>query len=142
MAKLVDATGKVLFQGYEQDMKEAFMYLTMSSVEMAERGYSMADLYRFNEAYYQPIKGIFAAPLKIIHDDAANDFFMRIDWAKLRVQKDTILALQDAYKGNYDEFKYIVESLDGIVSLIDSLQDFAVDVLKVDSRIVFNLKEE
>lgn len=53
-------------------------------------------------------------------------FITRIDWELLKKQKKTLLKL------NKDEH------IDGIIALIDSLQDYAVDVMGMSEEEVFN----
>lgn len=60
-----------------------------------------------------------------------------IDWVELREQKEVLLNVIKYF----EKTPVITDKLDGIVSLIDNLQDFAVDVLEIDDATVFNLKE-
>lgn len=65
------------------------------------------------------------------------EFFTKINWGLLRNQKTTLLEVIDHLKGdpNY-------EDLDGILHLIDSMQDYAVDDLGIASHEVFDLEDD
>lgn len=67
--------------------------------------------------------------------------FENMDWELLRQQKMTLLHMLEPYQNillTDEEF----EDLQGILHLIDAVQDHAVDVLGVDKNIVFNLTED
>lgn len=59
------------------------------------------------------------------------EFIAKIDWELLREQKKNLI---NACKRCYN--------LNGILYLIDELQDYAVDVMGIDEDTVFNLKED
>lgn len=69
-------------------------------------------------------------------DDVYN--FNQIDWAELREQKKTVLIFQE-YVG---PDSLLSKNLDGLLSLIDSLQDYVVDKLGVDEEMVFGLNDD
>jgi hypothetical protein len=62
-----------------------------------------------------------------------------IDWSELRNQKTILLQTINAEQGGNAE---MLKELDGIVHLIDAIQDFAVDVLKIPEMEVFNFEDE
>jgi len=53
------------------------------------------------------------------------DFIKRMDWEMLRQQKQFLIDLNHHHA-------------DGIVHLIDAMQDYAVDELGIDENVVFN----
>ena len=69
------------------------------------------------------------------------EFIDGIDFTELRNQKSTLFKLiVELDKGDDDNQQ--VNDLDGILHLIDALQDYAVDVLGWDEKIVYNFEEE
>jgi hypothetical protein len=60
----------------------------------------------------------------------------KIDWEELQLQKQTLLEVSEM--GCFTEKDY--DNFNGLINLIDSLQDYAVDVLKMDQNVVFNLE--
>jgi hypothetical protein len=60
-----------------------------------------------------------------------------MDWTLLKAQKKVLIELQASkkIKGGSSEWA----TLEGIINLIDSLQDTAVDVYGYDRELVFNL---
>lgn len=67
--------------------------------------------------------------------------FENMDWELLRQQKMTLLHMLEPYQNillTDEEF----EDLQGILHLIDAVQDHAVDVLGLDENIVFNLTND
>lgn len=57
------------------------------------------------------------------------EFIKNIDWKLLEVQKQFLIDFNHPHS-------------DGIVSLIDSIQDYAVDELGMDENVVFNFSKE
>ncbi len=57
----------------------------------------------------------------------APKFMFNIDWPLLRQQKEQLLDLAEANN----------EDLHGIVFLIDAIQDYAVDEMKLSKKTVF-----
>jgi hypothetical protein len=75
-------------------------------------------------------------------DDDDQDFpevLKKIDWTDLRAQKSVLLAVIDEMEKKKD---IRFEELDGILNLIDALQDFAVDNMGVNSIHVYDFEEE
>lgn len=67
-------------------------------------------------------------------------FIENIDWTNLRTQKASLLsAITKAEETGNNEF---VDDLNGILALIDALQDFAVDVMDVPEMHVFDFELE
>lgn len=62
-----------------------------------------------------------------------NSFFQNIDWAKLRDDKEKLISLM-ILQPSVD--------LDGIINLIDAIQDHVVDVLGIPEDRVFNLMKD
>ena len=61
-----------------------------------------------------------------------------IDWKLLRKQKRLLLQVINNDNVNFKE----KEALEGILSLIDSLQDSAVDEYGLDENLVFDLSND
>ena len=62
--------------------------------------------------------------------------FEKIDWKLLHKQKKNLLKLINDKKTSIKE----KEHLEGILNLLDSIQDYAVDTLGIEEKTVFNLK--
>jgi len=65
------------------------------------------------------------------------DFMLKIDWKLLREQKQLIL---DLSIGGYNIKE--IELLEGLVGLIDNIQDSAVDEYGFEEGDVFEFKDE
>lgn len=84
----------------------------------------------------------------------APEFILKIDWKLLREQKFDLLRIQTDIEENiqyakgsgdsdlYEDMKRWTNSIEGIISLIDSIQDYAVDALKMSEKEIFNLEED
>jgi hypothetical protein len=69
----------------------------------------------------------------------AEELINGIDWELLKKQKRSLLSIiSDGFLPD-EEPK---DDLIGIVNLLDSIQDYAVDVMGVDEKTVFDLHEE
>lgn len=69
------------------------------------------------------------------------EFIQKIGWESLRTQKTTLLYLiENRGKHNLDD--HMVDDLDGIINLLDAVQDYAVDECGFDENRVFNLNLE
>ncbi|MFW6272926.1 MAG: hypothetical protein ACOC2U_04010 [bacterium] len=64
--------------------------------------------------------------------------FTKINWADLKEQKNTVIAMQQYFGPD----SLLSKNLEGLLSLIDSIQDHAVDVLGYDENVVFNLTDD
>jgi hypothetical protein len=73
-----------------------------------------------------------------VHEPEVPEYIKKIDWAKLREQKDDILSIigHEMVTGEY------VESLEDVLSLLDAIQDYAVDSLGIDEDLVFNINPD
>lgn len=67
-----------------------------------------------------------------------ENFINKIDWALLREQKETLNNLYNSDKLSFIENLHIK----GIIKLIDSIQDYAVDEICINEKEVFNLNNE
>jgi hypothetical protein len=63
------------------------------------------------------------------------EFMRNIDWQLLRKQKLSLLYLIE----EIDDIPKL-EALEGIICLLDALQDYACDEMRLGSKVVFNLK--
>lgn len=70
----------------------------------------------------------------------APHFIKGIDWELLKTQKASLLATITYLENN--KVPQLPEDLEGILSLIDALQDYAVDELDVPENTVFDLTED
>ena len=67
------------------------------------------------------------------------DLLNNIDWSELRNQKkELLLTIEYVEKINPE----LAERLTGILNLIDSIQDYAVDELNIDANLVFDIDLE
>ena len=64
------------------------------------------------------------------------DFINMMDWELLRGQKLSILNICEKVLTPEQ-----IENITGVISILDAIQDYAVDVAGVDEGIVFNNKE-
>jgi hypothetical protein len=64
------------------------------------------------------------------------EFIRNIDWQLIREQKKILLELSsfDYFTGNTHE------AFEGILGILDALQDFAVDEMGIDENEVFNFE--
>jgi hypothetical protein len=76
----------------------------------------------------------------IIINDSGIPEFNNIDWPLLRKQKYTLIAVIEYLRES--NVHLLVDDLNGIVHLIDEIQDYAVDVTGVDETQVFDLSDE
>lgn len=67
-----------------------------------------------------------------------NNPIENINWPLLKIQKNKLLEVLDKPDITNEQSM----ALTGILHLIDSIQDYGVDVLKVDENIVFNLSKD
>ena len=68
------------------------------------------------------------------------EFIKKIDWSELRNQKKSLIAVIENLKTNKIPLS---DDLEGILHLIDALQDYAVDDVKIiDSIHVYDFEEE
>ena len=66
-----------------------------------------------------------------------ENYPLNIDFAELKTQKTALLNIR---KEVLSAEQY--EALEGVINLIDAIQDYAVDVLGYDKNEVFNLTQE
>jgi hypothetical protein len=92
----------------------------------------------------------------VIGSDDAPEFIRKIDWSDLRGQKTVLIKLADTirdtppqpYKKDGVEMTIIMmpkdteDVLEGILGIIDAVQDYAVDVLGIPEIHVFDFEEE
>jgi len=77
----------------------------------------------------------------------AKETIEKIDWSELRNQKRTLLETIEFIR-NEDKFdpqvdtEEIVNNLTGLLHLIDSLQDYAVDEMGIESMHVYDFENE
>ena len=62
------------------------------------------------------------------------EFIKNIDWSELRNQKGLLLSTIEDMRENENKASYYADSIDaleGILSLIDAVQDYAVDTAEI-----------
>ena len=72
----------------------------------------------------------------------APEFLLKMDWELLKKQKQDLMKAMTIVVCNDAPNSIILDSLEGILNLIDAMQDFAVDAMGVDEDIVFDLDKE
>lgn len=76
----------------------------------------------------------------------AKKLIKNIDWSELRTQKTTLLEIAREYREDYPEtattVKERLDNIEGLINLIDNIQDYAVDKLGVNEIHVYNFDEE
>jgi hypothetical protein len=82
---------------------------------------------------------------KIIQEDKMSTVFppkfvIGVDWPLLTQQKRELLSLQTKSLNTITVEE--LEAIDGIIDLLDALQDYAVDEVGLDENIVFGFNEE
>lgn len=93
-------------------------------------------------AVWQPLEYLSVAKMietieNAILEDEMPDFMKNIDWTLLKQQKKDVFAvIQDI-----DDIQKL-ESLEGIICLLNGLQDAAVDVYGLDENLVFEFDED
>lgn len=78
------------------------------------------------------------AMINILDGLNEDSYVNQMDWSLLRNQKRTLISVMSKHILDEQENDY----LQGIVHLIDALQDFAVDELEKDESEVFDFNEE
>jgi hypothetical protein len=69
-----------------------------------------------------------------------NEFINQIDLSELREQKKVLYELSEHFESK-KEYK-VFNALDGIIYLLDALQDYAVDEMGMNEKDVFIQSEE
>jgi len=72
----------------------------------------------------------------IISTNHAENPIFHIDWIALQSQKDTLKQIQHFI--NTEQ----AEDIEGLLNLIDSIEDYAIDILGFDENEVLNIDEE
>lgn len=76
----------------------------------------------------------------------AKKLIKSIDWSELRTQKTTLFEIAREYRKDYPDsattVKEKLEDIEGLISLIDNLQDYAVDELSINEIHVFDFEVE
>ena len=66
------------------------------------------------------------------------EFMLRMDWKLLREQKVALMGVQTLDAIRFEEEPQ--EAIEGIINLIDAVQDYAVDVMDLDDEQVFGVR--
>jgi hypothetical protein len=71
------------------------------------------------------------------------EFPLYINWSLLKQQKsDLIHTIVDLEAEQSENMQSRIDSLNGILYMIDAIQDYAVDVIGIDENLVFKLSDE
>jgi hypothetical protein len=70
---------------------------------------------------------------------ATNQFYGDLDWLELRKQKQFLLELSEITYDQYMDSN--MKNIDGLIHMIDHIQDTAVDVLGLSEKDVFAYDE-
>jgi hypothetical protein len=99
-------------------------------------------------AVWQPLEGMTVAKLIQIIEDGADEpehpaFMQNMDWELLKKQKACLLMLAGLKVGGEPYFSAeVIDNLDGIINMLDSIQDYAADVMGLDENLVMDLSKE
>jgi hypothetical protein len=136
-----EAAGHYLTEQEEGDNYDAYVKL----LEESDKGNDDCLASDYVEVW-EKLEGTatVAYMIKLIEDSIVNpkkdipEVILGIDWSDLRAQKTMLLETinNDAVDPEHKE------GLEGILNLIDSLQDYAVDVLGIPEMHVFDFEEE
>jgi hypothetical protein len=73
-------------------------------------------------------------------------FIQNINWELLKEQKQSLIAVISEYDNDYPKEAIVIKErlkhIEGILNLIDALQDFAVEEMGIDEKLVFNLSDD
>lgn len=78
----------------------------------------------------------------VVYKDSIPEFIQKIDWKLLREQKQAVSNLINRTRCTIELEEDDSNALEGIVHLIDALQDYAADEMGLGDKIVFNLPED
>ena len=76
--------------------------------------------------------------IKNIHPE----FLTKIDWLLLRQQKDTLNKIIEERRKNPKLGYFATGDLEGILHLIDAIQDYSTDTMGMSDKEIFNLTPE
>jgi hypothetical protein len=75
--------------------------------------------------------------------NSSPDYFKKIDWSLLRSQKTTLLEnIQEMEKKNAEYYKESIDAFEGLLALIDAIQDYAVDEIGMPEMSIFDFEDE
>ncbi len=73
----------------------------------------------------------------------ADELLEKTDFEQLKDQKMKLLGMIEDYESSPELAKQqTAKEMVGLVNFIDAVQDYAVDVMGKDEKVVFNLTEE
>jgi hypothetical protein len=133
------AAGNFLSEQEEGDYYDAYLKL----LEESDKGNDDCTAADF-VTVWQPLEHLSVAKMIetienaiVIDAPEMPDFMKKIDWTLLKQQKKDVFAvIQDI-----DDVQKL-ESLEGIICLLNSLQDAAVDIYGLDENLVFEMDED
>ena len=133
--RIIKAASSYLSDQEEGDLFDAYVKLLNASAD----GHDTCLASDFVEVW-QPLENFsVAGMIRVIEDSIESpelpEFVTKIDWDMLKGQKRILLEVINKDELNPEE----KEGLEGILSLIDSLQDAAVDDFGLAENLVFDL---
>ena len=143
--RINEAAGRYLCEQPSGDLYGA--YNELKQVQEDGNGSALADNY---VVVWQPLAHMTVDQIVEVIENSAKgndledqpEFIQKINWELLKKQKKTLLsAIEKASGTGWDNDAYI-DDLNGILHLIDSLQDYVVDELGVDEINVFGETRE
>jgi hypothetical protein len=136
--RIIESAGHYLSDQEDGDLYDAYVKLLLAS----EKG--MGDEAADNIVnVWEPLvlRTSVDEMIRLIEDGKPEypEVLKNIDWSELRAQKSVLLAVIDELEKKKD---IRFEELDGILNLIDSIQDFAVDEMGIPEMSVFDFEDE
>jgi hypothetical protein len=144
--RVAKAAGHYLCEDTNEELYNA--YLSLKEAQHNGHNYSLAADYA---TVWQPLEGkCVNVIVELIENELDNsdnknsqlplpEFMLGIDWELLKKQKATLLGVIEYLK----RMKVpLTDDLEGILELIDSIQDAAVDIYGVEENLVFETYEK
>jgi len=137
-------------------------YLTLCGEKLAGNGHDLAvdhiNMWQGAESMIvDEVIDLIEGGIRILEEHLQSnhpEVIRNIDWSKLSIQKTDVLhtiqdleieSIEASSAGEEelsDRYKEQIESLQGIVNLIDALQDYAVDEMNMSENDVYDFEQE
>ena len=141
--KVIKAAETYLCDQPSGDLYDA--YKELKDAQDDDYGWKLADNY---VVVWQPlthrtvdeIVDLIEAGIQNAENDEHPAFMQNMDWELLKQQKRTLLEEIDAMeKKNASYYESVINDFTGILNLLDSIQDYAVDIMGIDENVVMDL---
>ena len=127
------AAGHYLTDQEDGDLYDA--YLALKELKEAGKGDEPADyvIDMWEPLQTKSISEVIDLIEGSIEEPEVPEFMKAIDWNMLRHQKTSLIAV----KGYYEKMKvpFIPEHLEGIISLLDAMHDYAIDDVEISEAL-------